>query len=92
MVAVIYRCPQTGFNIQGWFADDIAEKVNERTYLSTECTLCALVHFVNPPTGKVAVVAVRTLPARVMVQPGPKALTNVASAGNVSWTTTWLAV
>ena len=25
MAAFIYRCPTTGRNVQGWFADDVSE-------------------------------------------------------------------
>jgi hypothetical protein len=26
----IYRCPTTGFNVQGWFADDVSANEGER--------------------------------------------------------------
>jgi len=49
MGTFLYRCPKTGFNIQGWVADAPAEG---GAYVSVACPLCNLVHLVNPQTGK----------------------------------------
>lgn len=49
MGTFLYRCPKTGFNIQGWVADD---PVDEGAYVSVACPLCNLVHLVRPQTGE----------------------------------------
>ncbi len=52
MPPFIFRCPNTGMNVQGWIADDPTEgKAN--SYESIACTICMQVHLVNPKTGKV---------------------------------------
>jgi hypothetical protein len=52
MAAFIYRCPTTGRNVQGLFADDVSEDEGETceamTYLA-----CAQMHLVNRSTGRV---------------------------------------
>jgi hypothetical protein len=52
MAPFIYRCPNTGSNVQGWVADDPAEEDDE-AFEAVMCTACARVHRVNPKTGKV---------------------------------------
>jgi hypothetical protein len=47
-----FRCPNMGFNVQGWVADDPAEGKAE-VYESFACTNCRQVHLVSPRTGKV---------------------------------------
>lgn len=49
MTTFLYRCPKTGFNIQGWVADAPAKA---GAYVSVVCPLCNLVHLVDPQTGK----------------------------------------
>jgi hypothetical protein len=46
-----HRCPNTGMQVQGWFADNGSENGGE-TYEATECIACRRVHLVNPKTGK----------------------------------------
>ena len=58
MATFIYRCPSTGYNIQGFIADNPAKngssaKDSEGTFLPLTCTLCTQIHLVNPKTGKV---------------------------------------
>lgn len=48
MTTFLYRCPKTGFNIQGWVAD----APEPGAYVSVACPLCNLVHLVDPTTGK----------------------------------------
>jgi len=48
----VFRCPNTGLNVQGWLADDPTERETE-TYRSITCTICTQMHLVNPKTGKV---------------------------------------
>jgi hypothetical protein len=52
MPPFIYRCPNTGLNVQGFVADDPTEGEAE-TYQSITCTICTRLHLVNPKTGKV---------------------------------------
>jgi hypothetical protein len=47
----IYRCPATGLNVQGWFADDVSANEGE-TYESVTCLACRQTHFVNRSTGR----------------------------------------
>jgi hypothetical protein len=51
MASFIFRCPNTGFNVQGWVADDLTESGNE-IYETITCTACTRLHVVNPATGK----------------------------------------
>ena len=52
MPPFIYRCPNTGLNVQGWVADDPTEREGE-TYQPITCTICTRLHLVDPKTGKV---------------------------------------
>jgi hypothetical protein len=47
----IFRCPNTGRNVQGFLAEEIAKDIN--TYNSITCLACRQLHLVNPTTGKV---------------------------------------
>ena len=48
----IYRCPNTGLNVQGWIADDPTEGEAEG-FEPVTCLVCTRQHLVNPKTGKV---------------------------------------
>ena len=50
MVPFIYRCPPTGLNVQGLFADQVPEETE--TYESVTCPVCTRVHLVNRSTGR----------------------------------------
>jgi hypothetical protein len=52
MAAFLYRCPATGFQVQGWVDDDEPDDGRE-TYESVTCPACQRLHFANPKTGKV---------------------------------------
>ncbi len=52
MATTVFRCPNTGYRVQGWFADDVSE-ADEDTYRSVTCLACQAMHLVNPKTGKV---------------------------------------
>ncbi len=54
MATFIYRCPVTGYKVQGLVADNPAEKPNTQLYEPVTCTVCTRIHLVNPKTGKVA--------------------------------------
>jgi len=47
----LYRCPNTGLQVQGWIADD-PEK-GEGFYEAETCTACGAVHLVDPENGNV---------------------------------------
>ena len=47
MAPFLYRCPNTGLNVQGFAADP-----TDNFELVT-CLVCKRVHLVNPRTGKV---------------------------------------
>jgi hypothetical protein len=51
MATTVFRCPNMGVRVQGWFADNGIE--NGETYESVICVACRQAHFVNPATGKV---------------------------------------
>jgi hypothetical protein len=52
MPLVLYRCPRTGLNVQGFVADDPTEGGGDN-YVPVECLACSGIHLVNPATGKV---------------------------------------
>ena len=53
MVNLIFRCAQTGMNVQVWLPDD-DEAPAERadSYAALPCPACARLHLVNKTTGK----------------------------------------
>ena len=51
MAAFIYRCPATGYNVQGFVADD-PTMGGEDAFRSVTCTVCARVPLVNPKNWK----------------------------------------
>jgi hypothetical protein len=42
----LYRCPNTGENVQAWVTDDPEDE--DLTYVQVTCLACAQVHLVNP--------------------------------------------
>jgi hypothetical protein len=53
MATVVFRCPVTGFKVQGLVADDMMSDAAGFYYVSIECTACTRSHLVNPVNGKV---------------------------------------
>ena len=51
MPPFLYRCPNTGNNVQAWAADDPED--DDLTYVQLTCLACAQAHLINPRTGKV---------------------------------------
>ena len=51
MAPVVFRCPNTGHQVQGWFADDGTDE--GEMYEAITCTACKQLHSVSPRTGKV---------------------------------------
>ena len=52
MPAFTYRCPNTGYRVQGFTPGETVEDCN--AYEAVLCVLCQRMHLVNPATGKVA--------------------------------------
>ena len=51
MVTVLYRCPNTGFRVQGYTAEE--ELADRQGYVPVACLACKMVHLVNLKTGEV---------------------------------------
>ena len=52
MTPFLCRCPNTGFNVQGWIAEAVENGDAER-YETVSCLVCQQLHLVNPKTGKI---------------------------------------
>jgi hypothetical protein len=50
MPAFLYRCPNTGFRVQGYTFE---QKSDNDAHEAVTCAACTRVHLVNPRTGKV---------------------------------------
>jgi hypothetical protein len=53
VAAFIYRCPATGFIVQGWSPDDTPPERGGTAYELVTCTACKRSHLVNPRSGQV---------------------------------------
>ena len=51
VILFIYRCPNTGYRVQGFVADDTSDDAKDCQ--SITCLACQGVHLVDPTTGKV---------------------------------------
>ena len=49
MPLFMYRCPQTGYRVQGFSAEDTSE--DQHIYEPVTCPVCRKFHHVNPATG-----------------------------------------
>jgi hypothetical protein len=53
MAPFLFRCPNTGLNVQGWIAEAAENSDAERyEYELVSCIACGQGHLVNPQTGK----------------------------------------
>lgn len=52
MFVFVYRCPNTGFCVQGFTPDEIAED-DPDVYEAVLCAICKRSHLVNPSTRQV---------------------------------------
>ncbi len=52
MPTFLYRCPNTGFNVQGFASNDDKSESDDHIFVGVTCLACGLVHLVNPKTGK----------------------------------------
>jgi hypothetical protein len=50
MVMFLFRCPATGYRLQGWVDDNPENDIE--AYQPVTCLACGRVHLVNPKTGK----------------------------------------
>jgi hypothetical protein len=53
MATVLYRCPNTGFRVQGYTANETIPSDYDK-YEPIACRACKLVHLVNLKSGEVA--------------------------------------
>jgi hypothetical protein len=55
MPAILFQCPNTGLNVQGWIVDDPTAhpEQNLEQYELVTCPACTRIHLVNPKTGEV---------------------------------------
>lgn len=51
MPPFIFRCPNTGYMVQGVTSEDASEEGDR--YVAITCDLCRRVHLVNPTTGEI---------------------------------------
>ena len=51
MPLFLYRCPQTGYRVQGFSAEDASE--DRHVFEPVTCPVCDRMHYVNPATGAV---------------------------------------
>jgi hypothetical protein len=47
----LFRCPNTGYRVQGFIAEDVSDDLE--SYQAISCLVCQRTHLVNPTTGKV---------------------------------------
>jgi len=52
MRKLIFRCMQTGMNVQIYLPDDAAPADHPDSYETVTCPACARVHLVNKTTGR----------------------------------------
>lgn len=48
---IVFKCPQTGLNVQHWLADEPDDLIGT-IYKPVVCQACTKLHFVNISTGK----------------------------------------
>jgi hypothetical protein len=53
MGAFLFRCPNTGFRVQGWVEDGESEDSNN-VYEGVICHACGRLHLVNAKTGEIS--------------------------------------
>ena len=50
----IFKCPTTGFDVQGYDDDNGPETVEGMRYRMIECLACRGFHLIDPDTGELA--------------------------------------
>lgn len=51
MANVVFRCPQTGFNVHHRWLDE-EEPYDDKVYETVACPACMRMHLINKSTGK----------------------------------------
>jgi len=51
MGPLVFRCPQTGLNVQHWL-EEAKPGEPHRVYESVTCKACTRLHFINRATGR----------------------------------------
>ncbi len=51
MATFLYRCPVTGYRVQGFVASEPNQNEDD-VFWPVTCAVCAQVHLVNPKTGQ----------------------------------------
>jgi len=49
---VVFKCPETGLNVQHWLDDEGPDDHVGKTFVSVACSACNRLHFVNRADGK----------------------------------------
>jgi hypothetical protein len=54
MSTFLYRCPVTGYRVQGFIPDNPSHptETNGHTFEPLTCAVCGRIHLVNPKSGK----------------------------------------
>ena len=52
MATFVFRCPKTGFKVQGWSAEAIPDDEPD-SYETIACTACGQLHWINRASGRV---------------------------------------
>jgi len=58
MVPFVYRCPATGYNVQGFIPDSRSDKAGDAA-LPVSCALCGRIHLIDPKTLQVPAAGAR---------------------------------
>jgi hypothetical protein len=53
MASLLYRCPNTGLQVQGWLDDTPDTELGKESYQGERCPACGKLHFVNAKSGKI---------------------------------------
>jgi len=51
MITFLYRCPNTGYRVQGFVAEEATEDGGK--FKPVQCVICQRLHLVRPETGEV---------------------------------------
>jgi hypothetical protein len=60
MPPFLYRCPNTGYKVQGFIAEDVSD--DSEDYRALTCLACEQVHYVSPTTQAMVKSAASTSP------------------------------
>ncbi len=49
---ILFKCPETGLNVQHWLDELEPDDRHQKTYVSVRCSACNKLHFINPADGR----------------------------------------